>query len=222
MSKFSLLVLLVLLIGCNQNPECISQQNTKEGVNSSAQEACPVPEEPDMPDEGLPPVEADLFDAEIEFNKFEKADEDKVYVAIEIIKKVVASKEFKSQVYNFTYAGKKQFVDNKGYTNEQIYQILLDGRESLYPETDNSMDLGLELYYSNRNVIGYTYPNIKTIFLNTKYFYPYTKTQVAGNLFHEWTHKLGFEHAAIYSVKRDSSVPYALGYLIEKLGKKYE
>ena len=84
------------------------------------------------------------------------------------------------------------------------------------------MDFELELYYASRNTIGYTYPDVLRIWMNTKYFDSYTPSEVAGNVFHEWTHKLGFEHATTHSVSRDSSVPYAIGYLIKELGKEYE
>jgi hypothetical protein len=84
------------------------------------------------------------------------------------------------------------------------------------------MDLELELYYSSRNTVGYTYPSGLKIWMNTKYFDVYTPAEVAGNVFHEWTHKLGFGHDSRYSVSRNSSVPYALGYIMEELGKKFE
>jgi hypothetical protein len=56
----------------------------------------------------------------------------------------------------------------------------------------------------------------------TEYGMVYTPAEVAGNVFHEWTHKLGFGHDSRYSVSRNSSVPYALGYIMEELGKKFE
>lgn len=232
MAKLILFICLsVFLLSCNQNPDCQTQDGTQKAETGTAA-TCPsepnptepTPEEP-SPEEPVPgdvPHEALIFDAKIDFYNFEREDEEKVYKAIEIIKKVVASNEFRTRVLNFTFEGKKQFVDNKGLTNAEIYQKLLDGREDLKPEVDHEMDLELELYYSWRNTVGYTYPNILRIYMNTKYFDPYTPAEVAGNVFHEWTHKLGFTHASSYSASRDSSVPYAIGYLIEELGKKYE
>jgi hypothetical protein len=84
------------------------------------------------------------------------------------------------------------------------------------------MDLELELYYSWTSTVGYTTPGEMKIYLNTKFYNPFTPSEVAGNVFHEWTHKLGFEHATTYSAERDSTVPYAIGYLIRDLGKQYE
>lgn len=229
---FLLLFVLTLLTSCNENPECQTQEEISQKSDIQTKE-CPFPD-PDEDPETQPgpgpapgtgdevPNEALIFDASVEFTNFDKADEDKVYKAIEIIKKVIGSRIFRDRVLNFTFEGEYKFVDNRGFTNEQIYQILLDGSEDLKPEVDHEMDLDLELYYSWRNVVGYTYPSTMKIFMNTKFFDPYTPSQVAGNIFHEWTHKLGFEHDQDYSVRRDSSVPYALGYLIQELGKEYE
>jgi hypothetical protein len=230
------IALSTFLISCEQNPDCQTQGSTtvqKAESPSSTTAACPTPTpDPDPTPDPTPdpeptpdpdvPGEALIFDANIQFHNFDSAQEVKVNKAIEIIKKVVASSEFRNKVLNFTYNGKKQFVDNKGMTNEQIYQALLDGREDLLPEVDHQMDLELELYYSWTSTVGYTTQDVLLIHMNTKFFNPYTPAEVAGNVFHEWTHKLGFDHASSYSVARDSSVPYAIGYLIEELGKKYE
>lgn len=219
--------LFILFTSCN-NPDCSNQGSTLQKAEDSTSAVCPSPTpDPDPtpnpePEPGEVPHEALIFDAEYTLTNFESADEEKLQKAIEIIKKVVGSNEFRTRVLNFTYNGKKQFVDNKGLTNAEIYQVILDGKEDLRPEVDNQMDLDLELYYSWQSTVGYTTPGQMKIFMNTKFFYPFTARQVAGNVFHEWSHKLGFEHAASYSVERDSSVPYAVGYLIEELGKKYE
>ncbi len=233
MAKIILLSAVLLVItSCQENPDCQTQtkpKNAQEEANSGVA-ACPVDPVPDPDPDPDPepdpdpdvPVEALTFDTSIELFDFEPDDETKLYKAVDIIKKVVASSEFRTKVLNYTYGGKKQYVDNLGLTNQQIYQKLLDGREELKPEVDNQMDLELQLYYSWRSTVGYTTPGELRIYLNTKFFDSYTPAEVAGNVFHEWTHKLGFDHASSYSVARDSSVPYAIGYIVEELGKKYE
>lgn len=229
MSKIILLSAVFLFFtSCNENPDCQAQTKSNDAQEGSEAgvAACPVEPDPDPdpipdPDPNVPD-EALTFDTSIELFDFEPDDETKLNSAVDIIKKVVASSEFKNRVLNYTYAGKKQYVDNLGMTNEQIYQTLLDGREDLKPEVDNQMDLELQLYYSWRSTVGYTTPGELRIYLNTKFFDAYTPAEVAGNVFHEWTHKLGFDHASSYSVARDSSVPYAIGYIVEELGKKYE
>lgn len=227
MKAFLFLSFCLFLISCDPAQDC-KTPSTKDiklegSANSTA--ACPVPEPtPDpLPEpEGEVPEEAYHFDASVKFMNFDTDQAKKVETAIDIIKKVIASAEFRTHVLNFTYNGKRTFVDNGGLTNEQIYLKLLKGAEKLLPEENYEMDLELELYYSSKSTVGYTYPNTVRIWMNTKFFNVFTPAQVAGNVFHEWTHKLGFDHASSYSVSRDSSVPYALGYLMRDLGKKYE
>ncbi len=232
MKSFLFLAFIFLLMSCNPNQDCGSTDNTKpmkQEVGTGG--GCPVPdsdEDSDQTPDEIPnpndelPQETAQLEASLHFVNFEIEQEEKVQKAIEIIKTVIATKEFRNKVINFTYEGDRKFVDNGGLSNEEIYMKLLKGAEKLRPEDDFEMDLELELYYSSRNVVGYTYPNTVRIWMNTKYFIPYTPAQVAGNIFHEWTHKLGFNHASSYSVARDSSVPYAIGYLVRDLGKKYE
>jgi hypothetical protein len=133
---------------------------------------------------------ADLFNANISFVDFNATQEEKVLKAIEIIKKVVRSSEFKEKVIQFTYKGQRRFINNNGFSNDEIYQILLEGSEELSPGIDYEMDLELELYFSRRSTVGYTYPDELKVWMNTKYFNAYNAAQVAGNIFHEWTHKL--------------------------------
>lgn len=214
MSKLSLLIFpLLFLLSCQStDPTCTTGKEASCGDDEDTI-FIPGPEDE-------PPTEAYLFDATVKFVNFNSSQQDKVLTAIELIKQVVATPEFKHRVVNYTYNGKKQFVDNKGLSNEEIYRILLDGKEDLLPEVDYQMDLELELYYSVKNTVGYTYPNTLRIWMNTKYFNNYTPAQVAGNLFHEWLHKLGFDHASSNTTGRSSSVPYAIGYLIEELAAK--
>jgi hypothetical protein len=221
-------VLALLLTSCQENcPSQSGEVQTETQVSVAANATCPEPTPDPIPDplpdpDGDVPNEALTFSANYVLTNFEGADEEKLARAIEIIKSVVASREFRARVLGFTYNGKRQFVDNKGLSNQQIYDTLLAGREDLRPEVDNEMDLELELYYSWRNVVGYTTPGELRIYMNTKFFDPYTPSEVAGNVFHEWTHKLGFDHASSPVPGRDASVPYAIGYMIEELGKQYE
>lgn len=161
------------------------------------------------------------WDADIRFVNFESHQEEKIQHAIALIRKVVASPEFRERILNHTYEGKKTFVDNRGLTNAEIYQKIADGAEIIGDTSKNQkMNVELELYHSKTKTIGYTYPNTTRIWMNTKYFNRYTPVKVADNLMHEWMHKLGFTHAMKYSVERNYSVPYAVGYLVEELAGK--
>lgn len=164
---------------------------------------------------------AQSFEANIELINFSSLQKEKMERAIEIIKLVIATEEFKEAVLNHTYNGKKTFVDNNGFSNEEIYQLILNGAERLQPARNNTLDAEVQLYYEDSNTIGYTYPSSRRIYVNSKYFNAYTASGVAHNLFHEWLHKLGFNHAASWSHSRDYSVPYSLGYLMGKIGRDF-
>lgn len=167
------------------------------------------------------PAQALSWDADLYMRNFSTSQEDKVRKAVQIIKKIIASSEFRERVLNYTYNGSKKFFDNQGISNEQVYQIILDGAEKMgNTSKNNTMDVELELYFQATTTIGYTYPNVTRIWMNKKYFNKYTPIKVADNLMHEWMHKLGFTHATTWSKDRDHSVPYAIGYLVEELARK--
>jgi hypothetical protein len=233
------MLLLLTLFACNQTPtdaDCALKAQAEDSEGNTVQE-CPVVDTPpvedgdddevtELPpdetpvDEGVPAMAA-LFGATVKYTNFTAADIDKVEAALEFIQKIIRTATFKDRVLNHTYNGKKQFVDNKGLTNEQIYQKLLEGAETLLPSIDNQMDLDLELYANySTSTVGYTYANTIKIWMNRKYFDAYDAEEVARNVFHEWTHKLGFTHASSATSSRPYSVPYALGSIMEDLAYK--
>lgn len=177
----------------------------------------------DVPTPGDPGLSdlAYTFGTDIDFVNTTAEQQAKFDKAIVIIKKVVATQAFKDQVLNHTYNGQTTFVDNGGKTNAQIYQSILDAAESLQPAKNNTMDMEVELYYENNNVVGYTNGGTTRIWVNTKFFSTNAVTGVASNLVHEWLHKLGYTHAYLYSTSRDYSVPYAIGRIVGSIGKQF-
>lgn len=170
------------------------------------------------------PIQAQTFEINANLSGFDRTHEDKIYRAFELIKRVIASDEFKRRVLGKTYNGKKQFVDNDGNSNADVYRKILNASEKLTPGNNNTMDLDLESYYVGANVIGYTMPSIRTIFMNKKYLSKssFKENQVAMNVIHEWLHKLGFKHAQKNSASRPHSVPYAVGYIMRELVSKMD
>lgn len=144
---------------------------------------------------------------------------DKLEKAFAALEQAVNSEEFKDRVINFKNSkGERSFASNKGLSNEEIYQIFMEGREVLQPETPGEMNFYLKLY--NRpwsRVIGYTYGDINTIHINWRFFKNYHPHQVAANLAHEWTHKMGFDHK---SAKEHDSAPYAIGYIVGDIASR--
>lgn len=167
------------------------------------------------------PALALSFKTNVSYMNLTTSQKTKYNQAVAIVKKVIATEAFRTKVLNFTYAGVRRFVDNKGRTNAQIYQSVLDAAETLKPIKNNTMDIGVKMYYASNSVVGYTSTAYSYINVNTKFFSNYTANQVAGNLMHEWLHKLGYSHDASATASRPYSVPYAIGYMIRDLGKSF-
>lgn len=143
----------------------------------------------------------------------------KMEASLELVEKVVNTEEFKNRVINFkNNKGERAFASNKGLTNEQIYAQFMDGRETLQQNTPGEMNFFLSLYYKRYSkVIGWTNGNINTININWKFFKGFKHHDVAGNLAHEWTHKIGFDHK---SAAEHDSAPYAIGYIVREMGAR--
>lgn len=167
------------------------------------------------------PALALSFKTNITMMNLTTAQKTKYNKAIAMVKKVVATEAFRKKVLAHTYAGKTQFANNNGKTNSQIYQSILDAAESLKPLKNNTMDLGVKMYYAANSVVGYTSTSITYINVNTKFFNRYATNQVAGNLFHEWLHKIGYSHDSYSTTRRPYSVPYAIGYMVRDIGKSF-
>lgn len=217
MTKFFIhLFFLLILISCGGG------SGGNEEVSASPFESTdtlPIDDEAEVSDNL--PNEALTFDSNLVFIDTASSEQAKFDRAVEMIKKVVATEKFRKAVLNHTYNGSKTFVSNGGYSNAQIYQKILDASEKLFPAKNNAMDMEVELYYANNNVVGYTMGSSKRIWVNSKFFGSNSIPSVAANLMHEWLHKVGFGHAVNYSVSRDYSVPYAIGRLIKNMGQQY-
>ncbi len=209
---FSYLFFFLFFAACGKGGGGTSAQSKKTGTEVS---------EADISLERPAPVQAQTFEINADLSGFAPDQEEKIRRAFDLIKRVVASDDFKRKILGKTYQGKRKFADNQGLSNAQIYKRLLDGAEKLKGTKNNTMDLDLRTYHEPERVIGYTKPSIMTIFLNTRYLNDrdFHENEVAMNLTHEWLHKLGFKHSAQRTAERPHSVPYAIGYIMRELAK---
>ncbi len=167
------------------------------------------------------PIEASTFEFNIKTLRMSREKEEKLFGAVEVLRAVFGSEEFREAILNHTYRGRRTFANNKGLTNAQIYQKIMDGVERLYPKNNNAMDLQVELYTDNfSKTLGFTRSNSQTVYINTKYFNKNNAIKIASNLTHEWLHKLGFTHAVHKCHARQNSVPYAVGYIVKAIAEK--
>ena len=170
----------------------------------------------------LVPNDALTFDFNIKTIKVSRAKEYKLDQSVELLKEIFASPEFRKRIMNHRFKGRRAFAHNKGMSNSQIYYKILAGAEKLLPYQNNAMDVEVELYTKNDStVIGYTKSLSRRIWMNTKYFNRHSYGEVASHLTHEWLHKLGFDHEKERTPHRKYSVPYAVGYIVRDLARKF-
>lgn len=204
MFKTTLLIFVFLtLVSCGESQKQTSEVQKEESAES---------------------VTADgiVFRTNLKLIDFDQDQEVKVMKAAELIRRVITSEKFKHKVLNHKFNGRFAFSDSMGLSNAEIYRKVLDGSETLKPDIDNEMDLTLLTYYEDVITIGYTYPTTRNVWMNRKYLDRFTPVQVTGNMMHEWLHKLGFDHEIKNTPNRKYSVPYAIGYLVQRLAREME
>lgn len=165
-----------------------------------------------------------LFKVKLEANNFFSDDLIKLNKAIKYVEEFINSEYFEKFVLNFKFRDSigqtKKCFHFTDLTNQQVLEKVMSGSEILTPEVDGEADLKVGLDRSwTRNVIGYTYPTTPWQYIYAKFFCNWSAEEVAGNIMHEYMHKLGFDHEFKWSYDRDYSVPYALGYECEKYAK---
>lgn len=159
----------------------------------------------------------------IESNGYSGENLIKLNSALLIIERVINSDLFKQKVSEYPFYYRKKlfggYIDQP-YTNLEVLSIIENAIEYPGNSTKNCVDLYLNLIDgSNGSVIGYGINGQKEIYTYKKMFEVMKIEEIANHIVHEWLHKLGFTHAeyTTYFGKRDKSVPYAVGNLIENL-----
>ena len=226
-----MLLMSLLTVSCNKSGDGSSESSASTEATTGNGTTPPVttPENPttETPSEeptetSTLPAQALSFKTNVSYlSGFNSADETKYNKAVAMVKKIVATEAFRTRVLNHTYNGSKTFVQNNGLTNAQVYQSILDAAEKLTPSKNNTLDVGVKLYYENNSVVGYTNGSITYINVNTKFFDTYAINSVAANLFHEWLHKVGYGHDSSATARRPYSVPYAVGSIIRDIGRSF-
>ncbi len=116
----------------------------------------------------------------------------------------------------------KYYMDSNGRKREyqnwrQFKNQLLSGADKFNPKNDGDLDLYLTLYYSMKNVVGYTYPSTWWTWTNRKYFKKFDDGEIAGHVVHEYLHNMGLSHPNMFS-----SLTYQFGYLVRDMINKKE
>lgn len=176
------------------------------------------------------------FKVRLEANNFSPEDISKLTSAAIHMTEALGSEQFKQFMLEYfydevsctgrlwwekcTHVRRMNMRFNKGETQKQIYDHLMSGRETLRPDVDSEADITLHLDKRNRRgVLGYTYANSTSQWIYNWFFTEGTLEDVAGNIGHEWVHKMGYGHEQNYNSLRQHTVPYAVGYFIKHFKK---
>lgn len=95
-------------------------------------------------------------------------------------------------------------------TFDSYRAYVLSGKDKFNTASDGDLDLHLTMYYSFRNVVGYTYPSTWFTWINRKFFAKFKSGDIAGNIFHEYMHNMGMDHPNVDK----KSVVYQVGYIV--------
>ena len=158
---------------------------------------------------------------DVKTTSFTSKDKVKLTHAVEVLKVVMNSEEFKTALLEFKFNEQ----DNQGMTNIDIYNHLMTGAEVLNGEVNHVMDFDLKMYRSKNpwsKVKGYTKPDTNRIWIHSKFYRrkSWTPVDIAANMAHEWTHKMGFGHEYYHSDIRSFSVPYGVGSIVTKVANQ--
>lgn len=157
---------------------------------------------------------------------FDSTQRKKLDESMRKLKAVMNSTELRDRIINFSCELGKKFEDNQGLTNQLVYERLIAAREEYTANANFVADLLLVLVkkskpWLRRNpAIGYGNAGDKEIYTYSWWFDSAEDYEYAGHIAHEWSHKVGFDHAFSPTPTRDYSVPYAFGYIVEELAAK--
>lgn len=137
----------------------------------------------------------------------------KLATVAEEMHQVLNSTFFRDKVLQIKKWGERSPWKDK--SNMEVYQKIMSGAEVLSPKPDKELFIIVDDYWSPKKVIGYTYPNTETVYVNTRFFDKRHRALIGSNLLHEISHKLGFSH----DHKATKARPFSVSY---QLNKAYE
>jgi len=177
----------------------------------------------------------------LEAENYKKHEEDLIRKAAYYMVLALGHKKFKEFCLDYNYRVKtcywrgfrrycyykeyKTFYKNQGKTNYQVYKHIMSGQENRpeITEVDNEADVFLRIDRSyKKGVIGYTYPSSKWQYLYKWVLREKSPGYIAGNLAHEYCHKLSYSHSKNNNVHRKHTVSYAVGNYVRDFIKDYE
>lgn len=204
-------------------PDIITHEPEPEPVVVTPAPPASTPVQPVIVSPGTKSPEELFSVAGVKLTDASASQKTKYEKALAIVLKVIKDPAFKKAILAHKRMDGSSGFENTSDSPSKVYQKLLEGSETYKKaEIDREADLEVRFYYAANSTVGYTYPNVGYIKVNTKFFNGYTPSSVAANFIHEYLHKLGYGHDSSATARRPKSVPYGIGSIMRSVGKKYE
>jgi len=143
---------------------------------------------------------------------------EKAITAAASLQKIINHPKFKELIMAMPESHRRTEISQyKHAPNEEIYRMIMLGKEEWNDDVDYEIDLVVDDYTSSwfrRGVIGYMIPGQPKIWVNTRHFDTASVKAVVSNFLHEYGHTLGFRHS---SADPDGSIPYYLNKVVEQM-----
>lgn len=146
--------------------------------------------------------------------------------AIRIFEKVMNDTTFQRRLMDTSFVFDLPNDPMRNLSSKQIVDTLFSGREWYSNVSDNTADI---IWICNQrkkrplfsNTIGYGNENDSLINTYRWVMRTYKVENIVGNLAHEWSHKVGFDHQDDSHPERSKTVPYLFGNLVVIFAKKH-
>ena len=173
------------------------------------------------------------FKVTVEVSNFTEKEEYMLADATNLMARALGDPMFKEYCLNYSYEIAKYkwvwlkkvkwtetvkgFYNVNGLSQFQVYEKVMKGEEVLSEDgEDNEADIFLKIDRTDKpGVLGYTYASDIYQYIYSRVFREYGVNTVAGNLCHEWVHKLGFSHKNVPSSRKKHTAPYTIGYYVK-------
>jgi len=164
---------------------------------------------------------------EAQLTTIDTDDREKMLKAMKIFEQVINDPDFQKELLTQKFLFDLPNDPMRHLTTKQIVDTLYSGKEWYDPVVDNTADI---YWICNKRkhkppfstAIGYGLPTDSTIHTYIYFVRNASLSEIANNLAHEWSHKVGFDHEFKDHKDRDQTVPYLFGDLVEKYAKRYE
>lgn len=157
----------------------------------------------------------------------QESDSLKMTRALQVFEIIMNDTAFQRKLLDTTFVFDVAGDPMRNLTPRQIVDTLFSGREWYHTTVDHTADITWECNERESkplfsSTIGYGLESDSLIRTYIFYVRENSVSAIAGNVAHEWSHKVGFDHRKRNHSGRDKTVPYIVGNLVKSFAAKYD